>query len=63
MSKSFLSLQEAVDLLDTAEDDCDCAIVILPLENQRDVTSEGKDDENLVERNLTVKQKEVFHKI
>ena len=54
MSKSFLTVQEAVGLLDSAEDDDDCAMVLLPPENQGDVANEKKNDENSVQQNLTV---------
>ena len=51
MSRKFITLNEAVEFVNDLSDDEEC-IVVLPPENQGEVTDEEYDDENLVEQNL-----------
>ena len=52
MSRKFITLNEAVEFVNDVSDDEECKIVVLPPENQGEVTDEENDDENLVEQNL-----------
>ena len=52
MSRKFITLNEAVEFVNDLSDDEECKVVVLPPENQGEVTDEENDDENLVEQNL-----------
>ena len=47
MSKTFLKLYEAINMLHTLSDSENADIVVLPPDNQGDVTDEEQDDENV----------------
>ena len=47
MSKRFLTVVEAIDVLDDFSDHEDTELMVLPPENKGDVTDEENDDENL----------------
>ena len=47
MSKRFLTVVEAIDVLDDLSDHEDTELVVLPPENMGGVTDEENDDENL----------------
>ena len=49
MSKRFLTVVEAIDVLDDLSDHEDTELVVLRPENKGDVTEEENDDENLRE--------------
>ena len=65
MSRKFITLIEAVEFVNDLSDREECKVVILPPENQGEVTDEENDDENLVEQNLSMQDVaghlEVFH--
>ena len=60
-----MTLDEAVEFVNDLSDDQECKVMVLPPENQGEVTDEENDDENLVEQNLgmqdVVGHLEVFH--
>ena len=64
MSKHFLTVVEAIDVLDDLSDREDTELVVLLPENKGDVTDEENDDENLRE-NRDIEEAagevEVFH--
>ena len=49
MSKRFLTVVEAIDVLDDLSDHEDTKLVVLPPEHKGDVTDVENDDENLRE--------------
>ena len=65
MSRKFIPLDEAVEFVNDLSDDEECEVVVLPSENQGELTDEENDDKNLVERNLGMRDVaghlEVFH--
>ena len=65
MSRKFITLNEAVEFVNDLSDDEECKVVVLPPENQGEVTDEENDNENLVEQNLGMQDVaghlEVFH--
>ena len=52
MSRKFITLNEAIEFVNDLSDDEEYKVVVLPPENQGEVTDEENDDENLVEQNL-----------
>ena len=61
MSKSFLTVLEAIDVLDDQED---TELVVLPPESKGDITKEENDDESLMETGVIEEvtgEVEVFH--
>ena len=52
MSRKFIALDEAVEFVNDLSDDEECEVVVLPPENQGEVTDEENDDENFIEQNL-----------
>ena len=65
MSRKFIPLDEAVEFVNELSDDEECKVVVLPPENQGEVTDEENNNENLVEQNLGMQDVaghlEVFH--
>ena len=64
MSKRFITVAEAIDMLDDLSDHEDMELVVLPPENKGDVTDEENDDENLRETRVIEEvagEVEVFH--
>ena len=52
MSRKYISLDQAVQFANDLSDDKECEVMILPPENQGEVTDEENDDKNLVEQNI-----------
>ena len=64
MSKRFLTVVEAIDVLDDLSDHEDTELVVLLPKNKGDVTDEENDDENLRETRVIEEvagEVEVFH--
>ena len=52
MLRYYISLDQAVQFVNDLSDDEKCEVVVLPPENQGEVTDEGNDDKNLVKQNV-----------
>ena len=65
MSRKCFLLDETVGCVNDLSDDEECEVVVLPPENQGEVTDKENDDENLVEQNFgmqgVVGHLKVFH--
>ena len=64
MSKRFLTVVEAINMLDDLSDHKDTELVVLPPENKGNIINEENDDENLRETRVMEEvagEVEVFH--